>query len=78
MLCNDRFDSLSSECCPDQLVQAKIIAMRQAINIQVFQDSSSRNLLLPTCAKHVKTHLLDRYKNTSKIKNGVDYFGVYE
>ena len=55
-----RFDSLSTECCPDRLVQAKLTAIRQAINSQVFQDSNSRNLLLPTCALHVKTHLLDR------------------
>ena len=61
-----RFDSLSSECCPERLIQAKLTAIRQAVNSQVFQDSQSRNLLLPTCSLHVKPHLLNRYKLLGK------------
>ena len=62
-----RFDSLSIECCPERLIQAKLTAIRQAVNSQVFQDSQSRNLLLPTCSLHVKTHLLDRYELLEKL-----------
>ena len=62
-----RFDSLSIECCPERLIQAKLTAIRQAVNSQVFQDSPSRNLLLPTCSLHVKTHLLDRYELLEKL-----------
>ena len=43
-----------------KLMNAKMKALSHVINSQIFQDSESRALLLPTCCEHLKMHLLGR------------------
>ena len=43
-----------------KLMNAKLKALAHVIKSQIFQDSESRALLLPTCCEHLKMHLLGR------------------
>ncbi|XP_040570903.1 dedicator of cytokinesis protein 3 isoform X3 [Lepeophtheirus salmonis] len=45
---------------PSDLLRAKLIAIRSAVNSPVFQDPESRSLLLSTSLIHVKQHLLEK------------------
>ena len=53
-------DSLSKECCPTPLLQAKLGAVRKCVKTGVFGSEDARGLLLPTCCHHLKAHLLER------------------
>ena len=43
-----------------KLMNAKLKALAHVVKSQIFQDSESRALLLPTCCEHLKMHLLGR------------------
>ena len=42
----------------ERLIHAKLTAILHAVNSQIFHDSESRSLILPTCCEHVKYHLV--------------------
>lgn len=52
-------DSLPREP-PPQLMQAKLIAIKNLVTSQLFQDDDSRNLILVTICKHLRIHLARR------------------
>jgi dedicator of cytokinesis protein 3 len=49
------FDSVAKD---ERLIHAKLTAILHAVNSQIFHDSESRSLILPTCCEHVKYHLV--------------------
>ncbi|KAF2896229.1 hypothetical protein ILUMI_09945 [Ignelater luminosus] len=52
-------DSLPREL-PAQLVQAKLIAIKNLVTSKLFQDDDSRNMLLANACKHLRYHLIHR------------------
>ena len=51
------FDSVAKD---GKLIHAKLTAILHAVNSQIFHDSESRSLILPTCCEHVKYHLVSK------------------
>ncbi|XP_015108826.1 dedicator of cytokinesis protein 3 isoform X1 [Diachasma alloeum] len=45
---------------PPQLIQAKLLAIKNLVTSSLFQDDESRNLLLSTMCRHLKIHLARR------------------
>uniref|UniRef100_A0A1Y1KZG9 C2 DOCK-type domain-containing protein n=1 Tax=Photinus pyralis TaxID=7054 RepID=A0A1Y1KZG9_PHOPY len=52
-------DSLPREL-PAQLVQAKLMAIKNLVTSKIFQEDDSRNMLLANACKHLRYHLVHR------------------
>nr|XP_018899728.1 PREDICTED: dedicator of cytokinesis protein 3 isoform X2 [Bemisia tabaci] len=53
-------ESLSVRDIPLQLVQAKLVAIKNMISGKLFKEDESRSILLATCCKHLRIHLAHR------------------